>query len=94
MDHPSQLFSRIRRQKARPDLPRQGYATVAPAPAPIRAAASQSATVDAPQRPAPFRAAATCTLSEDGKKEYQFLEREVDIPEGIFTAIKEYKETH
>lgn len=36
----------------------------------------------------------TCTLSEDGKKEYQFLEREVDIPEGIFTAIKEYKETH
>ncbi|SER46233.1 hypothetical protein [Lachnobacterium bovis] len=36
----------------------------------------------------------TCNLSEDGKKEYQFLERDRDIPEGIYNAIKEYKATH
>lgn len=37
MDHPSQIFSRIRRQKARPALPRQGRDIPLPAPAPARA---------------------------------------------------------
>ncbi len=32
MDHPSQLFSRIRRQKARPNLIRHGQDGVAPTP--------------------------------------------------------------
>ena len=34
MDHPSQIFSRIRRQKARPPLPRQGRDIPLPSPAP------------------------------------------------------------
>ena len=35
MDHPSQIFSRIRRQKARPPLPRQGRDIPLPSPAPV-----------------------------------------------------------
>ena len=44
LDHPSQLFDRIRRQKARPALARQGGGGVAPAP--VRPAPTPAA--DAP----------------------------------------------
>ena len=37
MDHPSQIFNRIRRQKARPPLPRQGRDIPLPSPAPVGA---------------------------------------------------------
>ena len=49
MDHPSQLFSRIRRQKARPTLLRHGQDGVAPAP--IQTALQAPARVP-PQSPA------------------------------------------
>jgi len=49
LDHPSQLFNRIRRQKARPALLRQGQAGVAPTP--IQTAAQSPASVP-PQPPA------------------------------------------
>ena len=52
MDHPSQIFSRIRRRKARPDLPRQGRAGVAPAPTPLLAAPATPAP-EAPPTPEP-----------------------------------------
>lgn len=38
MDHPSQIFDRICRQKARPALARRDQSAPAPAPAPIPAA--------------------------------------------------------
>ena len=58
MDHPSQIFNRIRRQKARPPLPRQGRDIPLPSPAPVGAPfpAQSPAPVGMPfpaQSPAP-----------------------------------------
>ena len=62
LDHPSQLFNRIRRQKARPTLLRQGQAGVAPTPiqtavqapvsVPQQLPAANSDTCDLPASPA------------------------------------------
>jgi len=52
LDHPSQIFDRIRRQKARPALARRDWSAPAPAPAPIPAA----------DRPAPPTAPAPATM--------------------------------
>ena len=49
MEHPSQLFDRIRRRKARPDLPRQGGIPVVPAP--IQPAVSQAPASVEPSPP-------------------------------------------
>ena len=57
MDHPSQLFRRIRRFRARPDLPRR--APEVPAPAPIRIPdAPAPAPIRAPEAPPPEAAPA------------------------------------
>ena len=62
MDHPSQIFDRIRRLRARADLPRQGRDAstprVAPAPAQFHAAAAPPANprhgaIPRADRPAP-----------------------------------------
>lgn len=51
MDHPSQLFNRVRRRKARPALRQNGRDAVAPAP--IRTSApSMKPTADAPRQTA------------------------------------------
>ena len=58
LDHPSQLFSRIRRQKARPTLLGHGQHGVAPAPIQTAGQAPacfppqpQAASTDSPQSP-------------------------------------------
>ena len=53
MDHPSQVFRRIRRRMARPDLPRPGLEPVAPSP--IQPASVQPPTPapTVPPTPAP-----------------------------------------
>ena len=57
MDHPDQLFSRIRRQKARPALLRQGQNGVAPAPmratVPARASVPSQPPAAPPNPPQP-----------------------------------------
>ncbi|SFG52026.1 hypothetical protein SAMN04487761_1242 [Lachnospiraceae bacterium C7] len=36
----------------------------------------------------------TCTMSEEEKREYQFVENDSDIPESVYKLIKDYKDAH
>jgi hypothetical protein len=52
LDHPIQVFNRIRRRKARPDLPRPGLEPVVPAPVQPASVPSQPPAPSIPVAPA------------------------------------------